>query len=881
MQQQGLTNIEVTVGDVGVSEISIDRLDFTYEAPDTVLRVELEEVHLAYDLSQLLLGQAEDLLIESVAIKLDYQSDPQANGSPTLPSIELLLAAYDSVDISSFPVNNTQLPQILILHNLASESELMFDEVMLQVQIAKFENGLRADVLNPQEQALSLIIDEVNGWQVQFFDKPTPAKIEKGMEQQATAHEPALSGSLKRLDQSLRFSTDLRLGWDKTWSRLFEQGGALQVAHAKDAVDFAELNVAGTIEGIDGEPGLVILSSVAVRDLSLLDFNLKSAIGEFDTRLTQANQQGEKALESPTLNITSRNSLSLNTVSFADWQVGTITLTGSSELRLTDDMATLNASDLLVSIDNLQNESELKLSEVSFSGSVAVSTKPEYWQVDLPESWKFQAEFGQYGDTIFSQGFVMSATAPMQIKSAFTPPLKVALQPSTPNSRLDNRNVANKSIDSLITLEKTSLEIRVPVVRDRSLPQLVKLGDASLQINQAKIISDQLFADGALLIPRLSIIDAPAKPPQSGSAASDDWQLDNLKQTFALKGDLLKMRGSLDNTQRDIQIETSSKHDFKKQQGDTELRFKPINFDRQDRLKNLLFPLALPLNVVTGAVDLTARARWTQSLEQWQTTVGIETQLNNLGGAYGEVFFSGVNGDLSMQVYPQILSSEPHKITVNNLDIGVASTESLVEFNLRPSDLGDLPVVDILRAQTQVLQGSMSLKPAVFDLNRTQQNLVLVLEDIDLSELVSLHQLEDIQATGRVTGELPIMLNDGKISIDDGQLHAIDPGGTLKYRANEAALGANKYAETVMLALKNFNYDVLRADTQYDPDGSLLLKLRLQGNNPDFEKGRPVNLNINLEQNILKLFESLRLIEGVSDRLDKRVQDFYQQSTSP
>ena len=43
------------------------------------------------------------------------------------------------------------------------------------------------------------------------------------------------------------------------------------------------------------------------------------------------------------------------------------------------------------------------------------------------------------------------------------------------------------------------------------------------------------------------------------------------------------------------------------------------------------------------------------------------------------------------------------------------------------------------------------------------------------------------------------------------------------------------------MPLDDFHYDVLQSSVDYHENGKLLLGLRLQGSNPDLEKGRPVN----------------------------------------
>lgn len=74
-------------------------------------------------------------------------------------------------------------------------------------------------------------------------------------------------------------------------------------------------------------------------------------------------------------------------------------------------------------------------------------------------------------------------------------------------------------------------------------------------------------------------------------------------------------------------------------------------------------------------------------------------------------------------------------------------------------------------------------------------------------------------------------------------------------------------------ALDDFHYEVLRSGVDYREDGTLMLSLRLEGRNPDIEKGRAFNFGINLEENIPQLLTSLQLTDRVSDTIQRRVQE--------
>ena len=89
---------------------------------------------------------------------------------------------------------------------------------------------------------------------------------------------------------------------------------------------------------------------------------------------------------------------------------------------------------------------------------------------------------------------------------------------------------------------------------------------------------------------------------------------------------------------------------------------------------------------------------------------------------------------------------------------------------------------------------------------------------------------------------------------------------------SNAMAASNQGMKIVMQALQNFHFSVLSAGVSYSKEGQLLLALKLEGNNPDFEKGRAVNFSINLEENLPAMITSLQLSGQVSELVKKRVQ---------
>ncbi len=832
LQEQGLTNINLQISEVGSSKALINRFEATYPDSDTMLQIQLNLVSLGYTLPQLMAGKVESLSIDRIGLTLDHQPDEQVSTPPTLPTIDMLLAAYNAVDASNVPLNTLQLPNISISHNLASESVSTFGTVELQAELTKQANQLKAKVLFANQQQISWIIDQDNGWDIQYFNTPTP--------------ETDFIASINQVDESLVFNADIKSQLLQRWLPL--------TPFAETAIKLSDIALSGTIKGNNSMPGLALLSTIQAQSLDYQDWKIQTINGQLDMQIAQVPTKPNQAQANWQINVESKSSITLNGASFSDWQADDLALNLSGDVSLTQNLTKVNSQDILLSIGKLHKADQLELAQTSFEGTVSGLIDAQQWQLNVAELWQLTSQHSRNDEIELPQGWVLTATQPWYLKGAFQTDSQTTSEP-----------------DDTLFIENTSLKITIPELQDTSSAQRIHPLNGSLQIDQARINQDKLYAKALLAIPQLTISNN-----ATDQQVQNDWHLDNVSQAFEFNNDLLTSRGSAQSLERELTIETTSKHDFKQQLGSSEFRFKTIEFNDHQQINKLITPNTSPVDLVAGEVDLSGQARWHNIAGKWQVMVYLDAQLNNLGGSYDETYFSGANGQLTLQVYPQILSEKSQKLNIAHLDAGVANKDIVIEFKLTPSKFGDLPIVDIQKAQTHVLLGSVKLKPTAYDLNRTQQSLQVVVDNIDLNELVTLQQLDDVQATGLVSGLLPISINDGQISIDDGKLQAMTPGGVLRYQANADALQANEYAETVALALRNFHYKVLNADTQYKPDGTLFLSLQLQGNNPDFEQGRQINLNINLEQNLLKLLESLRLYEGVSDKLDKRVRDYYQ-----
>jgi hypothetical protein len=189
--------------------------------------------------------------------------------------------------------------------------------------------------------------------------------------------------------------------------------------------------------------------------------------------------------------------------------------------------------------------------------------------------------------------------------------------------------------------------------------------------------------------------------------------------------------------------------------------------------------------------------------------------------------------------------------------------------------LDHMPPLTFRAASVNLLGGRVHGRDLRYDPTRETNLLRLELEQIDLARLVSLER-QEIEATGRLHGHLPIELGARGIRVADGRLQAAAPGGVIRYRPSEsvrATAEANPNLQLVLDALGNYRYDSLDIGLDYAENGDLAARLAVTGHNPDWSSGRPINLNITVSENIPTLLRSLRLAGEVESEVEKRTRE--------
>lgn len=257
--------------------------------------------------------------------------------------------------------------------------------------------------------------------------------------------------------------------------------------------------------------------------------------------------------------------------------------------------------------------------------------------------------------------------------------------------------------------------------------------------------------------------------------------------------------------------------------------------------------------------------------------VNLDLALSDLGGLYDRATFSGLSGDLQLRLDARTLSASSSNLRLAEVDPGVAigPTQLSARYQAPHNQPGN-GTLKIDNAETRLIEGRLSLAPGQWRLSDDDWLLPLRLEGLNLDRLLTLYPAEGLAGSGLIDGDLPLRVQQGALSIAQGQLAARAPGGYLRFRsARFDALGrSNPAMQLVTRSLEDFRYSVLSSQVDYDRDGKLNLVMRLEGQNPAIEGGRPIHFNINLEEDIPTLLASLQLTDKVNEIITRRVQRY-------
>jgi hypothetical protein len=274
------------------------------------------------------------------------------------------------------------------------------------------------------------------------------------------------------------------------------------------------------------------------------------------------------------------------------------------------------------------------------------------------------------------------------------------------------------------------------------------------------------------------------------------------------------------------------------------------------------------LEVSSGHWHIGAEVNWAVTNEGFAYTGSTVHSFDSLAGNYGDIGFIGLDSEVEVTLDWQAEPSmSPAVFDVALIDVGFPVRDLHGRIT---ADIATL-AADVDSASMAVLGGKISIDPFRYEHSADTSEFMLRAEEIQLPLMVGLADLDAVEISGSVSGDIPVTIKNGNVLIDNGLLENDPPGGIIRYGARNGVVDEQSQLGIVSRTLRNFEFNVLTSEVDYTEGGDLKLQMRLTGINPDVDPNQPVILNLGVENNVPQMLRSLQATRSIEDVLEQRL----------
>ncbi|HWK53416.1 MAG TPA: YdbH domain-containing protein [Hyphomicrobiales bacterium] len=332
----------------------------------------------------------------------------------------------------------------------------------------------------------------------------------------------------------------------------------------------------------------------------------------------------------------------------------------------------------------------------------------------------------------------------------------------------------------------------------------------------------------------------------------------------------------LRNTPQNLQPQLRGTYQLANGNAEIQLNVPPLQFTEPGAtLVSWFDDWPYPADILTGTLALDLHATWqsgANAAAPGKLVADVDATLSELGGFYDTFYFRGLDGRLTAHVENAetlTFSTPPLHLSLAGIDAGVPMENLSVDFQLDSAPL----TLQLNSFRAEVLGGTLSAMDGSYALERERNDIVLHFDGLQVPSMLALAEYQGVQAEGAISGELPLTLTPNGVVVSGGTLAADAPGGSIRYlNAAAAGLQGNAGLDLVNQVLSNFQFQRLTSTIDYTPEGELLLGMQLQGHNPELGSDQPINLNLNLSDDIPALLKSLQAARNIEDFLQQQYQ---------
>ena len=340
---------------------------------------------------------------------------------------------------------------------------------------------------------------------------------------------------------------------------------------------------------------------------------------------------------------------------------------------------------------------------------------------------------------------------------------------------------------------------------------------------------------------------------------------------MALHKNELLINGEFGVDSQTSKFNVAGKYNIGQQQGVLNAEMKSFSPASSRLVSQAIADSGLPIAIDAGEVDIEMIANIQVENQQSKTDIWANMLVRSLEGNYAQNGFKDLNAEFEIYSSDGWELLAPALISVSEINVGMPIKDLTLELDRYTQKTGQQAVIDIGEFRAQTLQGSIFAQNVLLDFNQSLNQFSIFLSRLSLEELIALNQSQDLIASGVFDGELPVMLSEQGFAINDGWIKADEQGGEIKYMRAEELLVGHPNLELVAELLEDFQYNEMSADINLQPDGLVLLTTKLHGRSPESQFNSQVNINFNVELNVWKFLESLRLLTRIDQDIDQQI----------
>lgn len=353
---------------------------------------------------------------------------------------------------------------------------------------------------------------------------------------------------------------------------------------------------------------------------------------------------------------------------------------------------------------------------------------------------------------------------------------------------------------------------------DRMTGELVgaagKIG--AVPLDMSEIAGQWRWANGALTLEGgLTLTDSAAPEARFYPLVSRDAVL-----RFA-DGAIEATAGFAERTTGTKILDTIIRHRFADGSGTADLKVDELRFDEAFQPDQLTYLAKGVVANVQGSVVGDGRIEWNAAGVTSRGT--FATAGADLAAAFGPV--KGLTATLSFDDLIGLRSAPGQVARIDEVNPGVPVREGVIEYSL----LGDNRV-RIEGGRWPFAGGELLLHPTTLNFAADQpRRMTFDVVGVDAAVFLQSFGFENINATGKFDGTLPVVFDGLGGRIEGGRIDAREGGGTLAYVGELSNRNLGTMANFAFGALRSLQYDDLTIILNGDLDGEMVTDIRFGG----------------------------------------------------